>query len=256
VVRSRHQAVLLPGIVLPAALAYADLMTSLGERADVRAKELEIYADDAPPADYSLEQEVTAALAEARDAGFERFHLVGYSAGGAIAATLAARHPGRLLSLALLEPAWLGNEEMEQEESAVWAQFRTVEELPFEEMMSRFVGLQLAPGVAPPPAPPGPPPPWMAKRPAAIAAILARFRSGELSATAFEHFEPPVLFVLGGRSNPDLYGAMARRAERWFPNYELEAFPERHHFDPPHRAEPERMADRLLAHWDLADRAA
>jgi pimeloyl-ACP methyl ester carboxylesterase len=42
-------------------------------------------------------------LREAESAGFERFHLVGYSGGGAISAAFAARFPDRLLSLALLE---------------------------------------------------------------------------------------------------------------------------------------------------------
>ena len=39
-------------------------------------------------------------LRAAEAAGFERFHLVGYSGGGAISAAFAARHPERLLSLA------------------------------------------------------------------------------------------------------------------------------------------------------------
>jgi pimeloyl-ACP methyl ester carboxylesterase len=47
-------------------------------------------------------------LRAARDAGFERFHLVGYSGGGASSLAFAARRPESLLSLALIEPAWLG----------------------------------------------------------------------------------------------------------------------------------------------------
>jgi pyruvate dehydrogenase E2 component (dihydrolipoamide acetyltransferase) len=42
--------------------------------------------------------------------GIERMHLVGHSMGGALAATLAARHPGRVATLTLIAPAGLGPE--------------------------------------------------------------------------------------------------------------------------------------------------
>lgn len=34
-----------------------------------------------------------------------------------------------------------------------------------------------------------------------------------------------------------------------FPDFTLEVFADRHHFDPPHRAEPERLARSPLALW-------
>jgi hypothetical protein len=43
-----HKAILLPGIVLPAQLAYPALLEALGEGIDARAKELEVYADFGP----------------------------------------------------------------------------------------------------------------------------------------------------------------------------------------------------------------
>ena len=42
---------------------------------------------------------------------------------------------------------------------------------------------------------------------------------------------------------------MAERLAAIFPDFTLETFAERHHFDPPHRVEPERLADPLLALW-------
>lgn len=45
---------------------------------------------------------------------------------------------------------------------------------------------------------------------------------------------------------------MRRIAERLaglFPDFTLEVFADRHHFDPPHRAEPERLARSPLALW-------
>ena len=59
-------------------------------------------------------------------------------------------------------------------------------------------------------------------------------------------------FALGGRSNPDYYARMADRLATIFPDFTIETFPERHHFDPPHRIEPEHLADSLLALWQRA----
>jgi pimeloyl-ACP methyl ester carboxylesterase len=80
---------LLPGAVLPAEQAYADLRSPLGPAVEAVAKNLELYAEDTPAADYSLDREVDGILREADARGWDQFHLVGYSAGGA--AALAAR---------------------------------------------------------------------------------------------------------------------------------------------------------------------
>ena len=42
----RIPVIILPGAVMPAALAYEDLVTALGPEVDARPKELEIYAGD------------------------------------------------------------------------------------------------------------------------------------------------------------------------------------------------------------------
>src|SRR5262249_45836175 len=157
----------------------------------------------------------------------------------------------RLLSLALLEPAWAGNERTPAED-ALFQQFRALEPLPPDQFMAGFARLQLASGVEPPPPPEGPTPPWMAKRPAGLPAFIKAFDSGRLDLDALRGFDRPVYFALGGRSNPDYYGRMAERLAVIFPDFTLETFPERHHFDPPHRIEPERLADSLLALWERA----
>lgn len=245
-----HQAILLPGIVLPAELAYRALIEALGADVDARAKELEVYAGEEPPPDYELETELAGILRAAEAAGFSRFHMVGYSGGGAISAAFAARHPERLLSLSLLEPAWVGNEGRSARELSVQAEFDRTWELPETELMRRFVELQLAPGVEPPAPPPGPTPPWMAKRPAGIKALTGAFAAWELDLDALGAFPGPVYYALGARSNPDYFGAMAERLGGLFGDYTLDVFEERHHFDPPHRAEPERLAARLREIWE------
>ena len=203
----RHQVVLLPGAVLPAEPAYAALLGVLGERAHAVAKDLEVYAGEQPPPDFSLGTEAAGILREADVHGFETFHLVGYSGGGASALAFTALHGERLLSLALLEPAWAGNERTPQED-ALMERFRALDALPPAQFVPEFTRLQLAPGVEPPAAPEGPPPPWMAKRPAGIRAFLEAFDAGDLDLEALEAFDRPVYFALGGRSNPDYYARM------------------------------------------------
>jgi pimeloyl-ACP methyl ester carboxylesterase len=248
---ARYPVIFLPGAVLPAEPAYVALLQVLGDRVDAVAKDLEVYAGEQLAAEHTLGVEVAGILREADAHGFDRFHLVGYSAGGASSLAFAAQHRGRLRSLALLEPAWAGKDRT-ADEDAQWRRFRALEPLPPERFMAGFVRLQLAPGVEQPPAPEGTPPPWMASRPAGIRALLRAFDSGDLDVEALRTFDRPVYFALGGRSNPDYYGLMAARLADIFPDLTIETFPERHHFDPPHRSEPERVAGSLLALWQRA----
>jgi len=237
---------------MPAEPAYAALLGVLGDRVDAVAKDLEVYSGDRPPPDFGLRTEVEGILREADLRGFDRFHLVGYSGGGASSVAFAALNGERLLSLALLEPAWAGNERTPLEE-ALMERFRELDPLSPDQFMAGFTRLQLAPGVEPPPAPEGPPPPWMAKRPAGVRAFLKAFDSYDLDVEALRAFDRPVYFALGGRSNPDYFGRMAGRLAAIFSDFTVETFPERHHFDPPHRIEPERLSNSLLALWERAE---
>ena len=247
-----HRVVLLPGSVLPAEPAYAGLLAALGSRADCCVKDLEVYASDAPPVDYGLGTEVAGVLREADARGWDRFHLVGYSGGGAASLALAERHPERLLSLGLLEPAWAGTWEWSPEHVALWEEYTALERLPDAEFMAGFRALNTAPGVALPEPPPGPPPPWMALRPKGIRALMAAFRAEDLSRAALTSFDQPVYYALGGLSNQVQFGELAERLGGVFGDFTLELFSERQHFDPPHRVEPERLAASLLSVWDRA----
>lgn len=73
----------------------------------VLALDLHGYGETSPwPMDRLLAPEDEGALIDAVGTLCGgRFHLVGHSYGGAIAAEYAIRHPGRLLSLALVEPS-------------------------------------------------------------------------------------------------------------------------------------------------------
>ncbi|MCA1833968.1 MAG: alpha/beta fold hydrolase [Actinomycetota bacterium] len=246
------QVVLLPGGVLPAEFAYGGLINELGPGVDARPKELEVYKDGMPPAGYSFHLEIEGILRHADAAGFDRFHLVGYSAGGASCLAFTASHPDRLLSLTLNEPAWAGNEGLSPEEQERWKIFDHLSELPFVELMPAFVRAQLRDGVAPPPPPEGPPPPWMETRPAGIRTFIETFKTSKLDVEALRTFDKPVLFTLGGKSHPWYYAEIAKRLATIFPDFTLEVFEDRHHFDPPHRTETKRFAELLLGFWEKA----
>jgi pimeloyl-ACP methyl ester carboxylesterase len=139
-----QEVIFLPGGVMPADLAYGPLLEALGDDVKAIAKDLEVYAGPKPPPGYTLDDEIAGVLRTAGNAGFDRFHLVGYSGGGASSVAFAAKHPERLLSLALLEPAWLGNDGLSPEEQAVWQEFDRIATLPSKEMMAAFVAIQLA----------------------------------------------------------------------------------------------------------------
>ena len=242
--------ILLPGIVMPAAAAYGDLLAELAPDIDAVAKDLEVYATETPPPGYSLDVEVDGVLAAARTRGWDRFHLVGYSGGASVALACAATHGVRLSSLALLEPAWAGNwDDASPAHQALWPEYARLASLPAEESMPGFVRLQLRGDVEPPSPPPGPSPPWMAQRPAGIRAMVDAFRSYDLDRDTLLAFDRPVYFALGGRSNPDQFADEAARLARVFPDFSLQVFPDRHHFDPPHRTEASAVAASLRELW-------
>jgi pimeloyl-ACP methyl ester carboxylesterase len=246
----------LPGSVLPAQAAYGRLVEVLGSDVDAMVKDLEVYASPQPPPAYTLDDEVDGVLRAADERGWDAFHLVGYSGGGAVSLAVTARRPERLRSLALLEPAWAGRWDRTAEELELWQEYDRLEALPPPEFMRAFMRLGVKPGVELSPPPPGDPPPWMAQRPAGIRAFLETFRNYDLDRDALARFDRPVYFALGGLSNPDEYGAIATRLSGVFPDFQLEVFDQRHHFDPPHRIEPERLAASLRALWSRAEAPA
>ena len=139
-------------------------------------------------------------------------------------------------------------------ERAFWVEHDRIDELPTEQFMAAFVRLGLKPDVPPPAPPPGVPPPWMAQRPAGIRAILGAFRRGDLNRHALRRFDRPVYYALDALSDPDQYEEIAGRLSAVFLDFQLEVLEERHHFDPPHRVEPQRLANSLDRLWQRAER--
>ena len=131
---------------------------------------------------------------------------------------------------------------MSSVEQVLWREYEQLEGLLPEQFMPAFTRLGLKPGASPPQPPAGPPPPWMATRPAGISAFMRTFKTYDLDREALGGFRQPVYHALGGRSNPDQYGEIGERLASVFPDFTLEVFDQRHHFDLPHRIEPERLA--------------
>lgn len=240
--------VFVPGGVMPADLSYGRLLPLVRDEIQPIVKDLEVYASEAPPADYSLGAEVEGIARAADAAGAQRFHLVGFSGGGASSLAFVAKYPERVRSLALIEPAWIGV--ITAEMAPFWADVNQVMTLPATERMQAFPRWQMRPGVEPPklPGAGGPPPPWMAKRPAGLEAMAHAFDTAKLDTQRFKLFKGPVYFALGSLSTR-FYDYEARTLSQLFPDFRVEEYEGRSHNDPPHRAEPERFARALRELW-------
>jgi pimeloyl-ACP methyl ester carboxylesterase len=123
----RIPVIFVPGIVMPAALRYAQLIRELGDSVQAVTKELEVYAGPTPHPDYSIEAEVEGISRAGDAAGFERFHLYAHSGGGACALAYVATHPDRVLSLAVDEPA---SDFSPEQNSQLEQSLRTMGDLP------------------------------------------------------------------------------------------------------------------------------
>jgi pimeloyl-ACP methyl ester carboxylesterase len=243
--------VLLPGIVAPAEVRYAPLLEELGGVHAV-LKDLEVYATDAPPLDYSVATEVAGIQRAADSANLEQFHLYGHSGGAACALAFAAEHPERVLSLAVDEPAT--DFTAEDRADPYWDEIAAAQALPESESVPAFLQLQLAPGVPLPPGPEGPPPPWMATRPAGIRTFADAIKQHEIDPARYVAFRAPVLYTYGSLSHPR-WESIRERLAHLFPDFRAERFDGLHHLNTSHQAEPARTATLLRAHWERIDAA-
>ena len=240
---------LVPGGISPVRVTYAPLIGVIGESARITAKELEVYAGDSPPPGYSIEMEAEAIGLAADHAGFDRFNLIGFSGGGAASVIYTARHPDRVASLAVTEPAWIGNTGQSPEEKTWWAGADDLLDLSGDEFMRAFASAEMAPGVAPPPPSPGPLP-WMRLRPAGMHAMMRAFKASDFDIEELRGYGP-IYFATGALSSPRFHGILRRMSEV-AGALTGEVYEARSHMDPPHRSEPERYAAALARLWTEA----
>lgn len=241
--------ILLPGIIMPAALRYQPLFRELVEGVRALPKELEVYAEPNPPSEYSIEMEIEGLSKAADSAGFESFHLYGHSAGGAVSIAYATKHPERVLSLAVDEPAFDFTEE--EKGSPYWQELDRMMQMPPEERMPAFLRHLLREGVQPPARPSGPPPPWMATRPAGVSAFIAAGRNYTIPDGAFAAYKAPVYYTYGNLSS-EQWEARRDRLARRFPGFTPELYDGCSHLNTSHQAQPARVAAALRKLWARA----
>lgn len=232
----------IPGTIAPADYTFAQLLDVMGDEIHPILKDLEVYAGDAPPPDYSLEMEVEGIKRVADQMRLDSFHLVGHSVGGAAALGFAASYPERVHSLALIEPGSIARIDSTDEEAA---ETDRILALPPEERLKEYSRLLLGADTQMPDRELlRTPPDWMRKRPAGIETTSRALRAYKLDWEKFRTFHQPVYLVRGSLSHPR-WERQARRLAGIFPNITVEVYEGRSHIDAPHRAEPERFARAL-----------
>ena len=238
--------VFLPDGLLPVETGYRPLLNSLNTKIRPVLKTLEVYRTNRPPCDYGLEMEIQGIY---RCLGqSEPFHFVGYSGGASIALAFAIQYPSQVLTMALVEPAWIGNQELTELQIKYWANLEKVWSEPLEQRISLFIRENLRQGVLAPPPLPNPPPHWIANRPEGLTALAHAFKRYDLEIAKLAEFDRPVYLALGSLSHP-VEEEKASALSRLFPHIQVEIYEGRHHFDPPHRAEPIRFAAALQRLW-------
>jgi pimeloyl-ACP methyl ester carboxylesterase len=239
--------IFLPGITVPAHIAYRPLLEVLTESSGAVAKELEVYRGDRPPDDYRLDLEVDGLDRFATEQGFDRFHLYGHSLGGAIALAYLAEHNGRVASVALNEPA---TDFSDEDRVAIAAE--DPGDVPDHERMQRFVRQMFRPGVELPPPPSGPPSPEMAKRPAGVAAAMSAVNAYRVDQERLRVYSGHAYYSYGALSNAR-WEAMAERLPLTLAQCTVERYERRHHLDAPHQSEPHRVKSALHKLWESAE---
>lgn len=248
----KPQVICVPGSVAPAAQRYRPLIESIGGAADLYVKDLEVYREAAPPANYSIHEELEAIDRLADSKRLDRFHLVGYSGGGFISLAYAGTRRQRLISLALFEPARIPGGLTDQERDYFTALERKLDGLHGDAFMSTFVGEQVKPGAALPPPPSGPVSPEMQKRPAGIAAMMKAFRAYPFDRDLLQTAPFPVFYGYGDLSHQE-QALKAGILAQLFEDIRVRRYHGVHHFVPPEMIYTPEHAAMLLDHWRRAE---
>jgi pimeloyl-ACP methyl ester carboxylesterase len=192
---------------------------------------------------YDMDVEV-AAVAEA--AGSRPVHLAGFSAGATVALAAALALGDSVGSVALLEPAFIGDDDWDPAAAAWRAAIGSLRPSAGTDRAAAFRDMLMAPGAS---APPSREPVSWDFRDDLLQTMLTShtgFTSADLAAIT-----APVLLVRGGRSAP-YWSLVARRLMAVCPSASEHVFPALHHFAPPYREEPEQLANVLMRLWSNA----
>ena len=243
-----------PGSVAPAAQRYAPLIEALKDKAGLHLKDLEVYREDAPPANYGINLELDGIDRFADSLGLERFHLVAYSGGGFCSLAYAGTRPQRLLSLGIFEPARIPGR-LSDSELAVKKELDSgLAGLQGGEFMSAFVRLQVKPEARLTPPPPTPPDETMRNRPSGIAAMLRAFEEYEFDRGLLRGCRFPVYYGYGDLSH-DEQALKAGILAQLMPDVHVQRFEGVHHFVPPAQIYTREHVTSLVDLWQRAEKA-
>jgi pimeloyl-ACP methyl ester carboxylesterase len=211
-------------------------------RAEIVPKALEVWAED-PPAAYTLDDEVEAVRRVAERHGWSRFHILGFSAGATVALMCAHRLRSSVATVALIEPATIGDDDWSPAEADWRARIKAIFELPPLPRQSAFRRAMMHPDEAVPQ--PSPPVSGSGERVRLLEDALARtgYTSSDWAALT-----QPLLVVTCGRSHPRNAEVSARLCEV-VPNASAATFPSLSHLQPPQRHDPEGLSALLIDLW-------
>lgn len=244
--------VCIPGSVAPAAQRYKPLLDRVGDAADFHLKDLEVYREASPPADYSIEEELAAIDRFADSRRLQRFHLVGYSGGGFISLGYAGTRPDRVLSLALFEPARVPGALTEPEQQFFSGLEQKLAGLQGDAFMSTFIREQVKPGAVLSPPPQGPVSAEMQKRPAGIAALIKAFDAYVFDRDRLRAAPFPVFYAYGDFSHQE-QAVKASVLAQLFADIHVRRYAGIHHFVPPEMIYTAEHAALMLDHWRRAE---
>jgi pimeloyl-ACP methyl ester carboxylesterase len=244
----------IPGSVAPAAQRYKPLIAKVGNAAALHLKDLEVYREPTPPADYSIEEELTAIDRFAESNGLRRFHLVGYSGGGFISLAYAGTRPEKILSLGLFEPARIPGPLTPEEDHFFQEIQRKLDGLHGDQFMATFVREQVKPGAVLSPPSPGPVSPEMQKRPGGIAALLQAFDAYTFDRDLLRAATFPVFYGYGDMSHPE-QALKAGILAQLFADFRVHRFAGVHHFVPAEQIYTPEHVSALLGLWHSAESA-
>ncbi len=218
---------------------------AVADRCEVVVIGLQVWLTD-PHQPYDLMTEVTAVQRAAQDRGWSRYHLFGFSAGATVAMATARADPDTVCSVALVEPATIGDDDWSPTEKQWRHDLRRVRRLPPDQRQAAFRRLLMAAGEEVP-AELGPPPLWNSKTDR-LEDLLASigFGSGDLSDVT-----QPTLIISGAESNPRFH-QLAGRLVDVLPNATSTTLPNCSHLRPPHRATPAQLEKQLMTLWNRA----
>ncbi len=218
---------------------------ALEGRADIVAKALEVWAD-ARPVSYTLDDEVEGVRCVAKGRGWSRFHIVGFSAGATVALICAHVMPSSVATVALIEPATIGDDDWSTCEAEWRARMRAIFELPPARRRIAFRRAVMHPDDAVPPLPP----------PSLESFVQANLLEDALARMGYASSDwaaltQPLLVITCGRSHPR-FAEVSARLREVVPTASAATFPSLSHLESPQRHDPERLSALLVDLWSRA----